>query len=281
MPIADWRLIFAIGGVIPLLLLTPLLFLLLPESPRFLVRAGRPGTQIAATLQRLCGSAQPLLSDATYVLNTTVSGTTESASFADKARAHARAVGTLSLMALLLYFASIGMSSMSTTILTSLGLPLTVAVSVLLALNLGGLAGALLAAFTIERLGSRPTLLALLGCAIACLAILAFMASVNDVDNVPLMTALYALSGFGLTSSLMIFYPLAAQAFPTEVRSTLTGGVSSVGRIGSIASSAVIAMLLTAGGAASAFAGMALAAGLAIVGVLAFDRHMRPGKTNR
>jgi sugar phosphate permease len=179
-------------------------------------------------------------------------------------------------MAVLLYFASIGMSSMSTTILTTLGLSLPDAVAMLLAQNIAGLAGALLAAFTIEKLGSKPTLFALLLCSVACLGMLAYVAADGTVTDLPMLTVLYALTGFGLTSSLMILYPLAAQAFPTEVRSTLTGGIASVGRIGSIASAAVIAMLLTFGGPASAFQGLALAAGIAIFAVLAFNRHIRP-----
>ena len=276
LPIADWRVIFAIGGAVPLLLLTPLLFWLLPESPRFLVIAGRPSEEIAGTMRRLCGDSVAFVRNARFILNTSAHDGAAPKSFVATARAHVRSVATLSLFALLVYFTSISMSSMSTTILTSIGLPLTDAVSILLALNVGGLIGALLAAFTIERFGSKPTLLALLTCAVICLGILSFVSADAETAQVPILTVLYALAGFGLTSALMILYPLSAQAFPTQVRSTLTGGIASVGRIGSIASSAVVAMLLVAGGAMTAFAGVTAATAVAIVAVLAFNRHMRP-----
>jgi AAHS family 4-hydroxybenzoate transporter-like MFS transporter len=276
LPIADWRLVFAIGGVVPLVLLTPLLIWLLPESPRFLVTAGRSSEAVAASLRKVCGSSVAFVRDARFVLNSNAAAGAGKKSFIATARTHARAVGLLSLFALLVYFTSISMSSMSTTILTSIGLPLTDAVSILMALNVGGLIGALLAAFTIEKYGSKPTLLALLACAVICLSVLSKLSANGSSAQVPVLTVLYALTGFGLTSSLMILYPLAAQAFPTEVRSTLTGGIASVGRVGSIASSAVIALLLVSGGASIAFAGVAVATGFAIIAALAFNRHMGP-----
>jgi len=274
LPIADWRLIFAIGGAVPLVL-TPLLIWLLPESPRFMVTAARPRADIARTLRRLCGSSVEFADDSRFALSPTEAGGAARNSFLVTAQRHLRSVATLSIFALLVYFAGISMSSMSTTILTSIGLPLTDAVSVLLALNVGGLIGALLAAFAIGRFGSKTTLLALLVCAMVCLGALSSISALGT-PQVPVLTALYALTGFGLTSSLMILYPLSAQAFPTEVRSTLTGGVASVGRVGSVASSAVIAMLLVSGGAMTAYAGVAAATALAIVAVLTFNRHIRP-----
>src|SRR5207253_10581106 len=54
------------GGLLPLLCL-PFLFVLLPESVRFLVQRSVPAPRISAILQRI--SAQPLASDLSYSIH--------------------------------------------------------------------------------------------------------------------------------------------------------------------------------------------------------------------
>jgi len=273
LPIADWRIVFVLGGAVPLVLLLPVLLWVLPESPRFLVKAGRSREQIAGTLARLCGG-QAGFSGNDEFTSTSALTSAATADWRSLLPEHGRSVILLSLMALLLYLASIGLSSMGTLILTALGLSLPEAVSVMLAQSLAGLAGALLAAFTIFRFGSRATVTGLLACSTLCLGLLAYLASGAAIGGTRTLAGLFALTGFGLTSSLMILFPLSAQAFPTEVRSTLTGTVASVGRIGSIMSSAVVAMLLAAGGPALVFVSLGLTAAAAIAAAMGFDRHI-------
>ena len=238
-----------------------------------MVKAGRPREQIAGTLARLCGGRARFTKNDEFT-STSAGANAETADWKSLMPRHGRSVILLSIMALLLYLASIGLSSMGTLILTALGLSLPEAVSVMLAQSLAGLAGALLAAFTIFRFGSRATVAGLLACSTLCLGLLAYLAFGAAIGGTRILAALFALTGFGLTSSLMILFPLSAQAFPTEVRSTLTGTVASVGRIGSIMSSAVVAMLLAAGGPALVFVSLGVTAAAAVAAAMGFDRHI-------
>lgn len=271
LPVSGWQSLFVIGGVFPLLLL-PVLALLLPESPRFLVQSGAAGARIARTLNLILGEQR-------------FNGQER---FVDAPRsemkplpllfsvAHRHALLTLALMSFMLFFATVGVQSMGTLILTSAGFSFGDAVQIMLEQNIAGLAGALLAAFIIRRLGSRTTVLLLLGCGLASLSLFAITGSGWWVGQRFILSGAFALTGFGLTGSLMTLWPIAALAFPTEVRSTGIGSIASVGRIGTIASPAFLALMLAYYGPRGVFVALTATVLVCIAALLAFKRHL-PG----
>ena len=237
LPSVGWRRVFEIGGFAPLLVLFPVLLWALPESPRFLFEARR-SIQWRAL-------------------------------FAN----HGGTVAGLAFLALLLYFASVAFNSMGTLMLTSLGLSTGDAVSALLANNIAGLVGSLASALGMHRFGSKKILVTWLASGALCVLVLAALTLDHGLPRMAIVVP-FALCGFGVASSLMILFPLAAHAFPTEMRSSGTGAVTSIGRIGAMVSSTVVAMLMGAVGVAGTF--LSLAAILIAAASVAFliRRHI-------
>jgi AAHS family 4-hydroxybenzoate transporter-like MFS transporter len=271
LPQHGWETIFLIGGLVPLLLL-PLIFVFLPESPRFLIRRREADVTVPRSLRKL----GIRLEDQPESFAQSSDNAQRRVSLAALLRDHRNSFLGFSTLAMLLYFSAIGLTSMGTIILTSAGLEIEQAISALLYNNLAGLAGAAFAAVCIYRLGSKVLLLAILSTSVACLAALAVLSTTGQMPDASIVIALFALTGFGLSSGLMMLYPIAAQAFPAAVRASGTGAVTSIGRIGSIICSAVVAFVLGAFGTGAVFATLGLTVIGCLIAVLYIRRHIPP-----
>jgi MFS transporter, AAHS family, 4-hydroxybenzoate transporter len=249
-PQFGWRAIFIAGGVLPLLAVG-VLFVLLPESPRFMTTR-RDGTPFGAHDRGL---------------------------LAVFSRGQVRDALIAALAFFTNMFAVYAFFSWMPLVLTSVGFDLAQAVRSGLAFNLAGVAGSLLNAWLIARVGSRLPLVIVASVAIFALVGLAWVAASASQATAPPGVAIYfaaiAAAGFGIHALQTGLYIVSAHVFPAECRTSGVGFASGAGRIGGILSSFTGGALLAMGGAAGFFTGVALVLLLTVACVLALRRHVQ------
>ena len=228
----DWRGIFALGGTIPLAL-AALVAWKLPETRP----AGDPEHRTAA-LDR----------------------NTMAALFAE-----GRATATLSLWAAFILTNIIVYLLLNwlPTLAVAKGLGTASALFTSVGFNLGGIAGALLLALAVDRLGPRAPMAAGYGGLVAVMVALAF------AHGFALIVLLSAAGGFLALGVQYILYGLTPTYYSAETRGATAGAAVGVGRVGSILGPLVAGSLLSAGASAStvafSMAPVALAAGATVL----------------
>jgi AAHS family 4-hydroxybenzoate transporter-like MFS transporter len=268
LPAFGWRALFLVGGVAPLLVAL-VLWWLLPESPRFLVRDPARWPQLTRVLRRLGHDlpAAPVFADA-----------------ADHSRARATIGALLSsglahdtlalwsafsfcLLAVYLAFNWVPAA------LTSTGLDVATGSRGLAAFNFGGIAGALIGALVTTRVGSKATLTALALSAAASAAITAAM-PIGVGTSSQLVILMLAVMGALVNGTQVGLYAVATHLYPTALRATGVGTALSVGRLGGVVSTYLGAWALDLGGTKLFFAGVALAMVVAMGAVLVLRDHV-------
>jgi AAHS family 4-hydroxybenzoate transporter-like MFS transporter len=126
----------------------------------------------------------------------------------------------------------------------------------------------------IQRLGSRLTMLGMSAGAIACSLVMAGL-PLDPTDTFMLMV-MFALTGGLLNAVQTTMYALAANVYPTEIRSTGVGTAVAVGRIGNVLAVYVGSWALGAGGPSGYFTSWAILMGLVLVSLASVRRHV-PG----
>jgi AAHS family 4-hydroxybenzoate transporter-like MFS transporter len=239
-PALGWRAMFVAGGLLPMAA-AAVLFFVLPESPGFLARDARPQR---SGLRAVFGHA------------------------------YSRDALVLMVAFFCSLFAAYAFFSWVPVVLHSLSFPLDQAVRSALVFNLAGIAGAVLNAWAISRIGSRLALAAVAG--VAVLSLLALAVVTLGARQAPGVTATFAIiaaAGFGIHALQTGLYLVSAHVFPTECRTSGVGFASGAGRLGGIASSFAGGFLLAGAGAAGFFGCVALLLMLAVVCVLTLTRH--------
>jgi AAHS family 3-hydroxyphenylpropionic acid transporter len=139
--------------------------------------------------------------------------------------------------------------------------------------NLGGIAGALILALAVDRMGPRGPMIAGYG------GLVLVMAALAKAHGFALIVALSAAGGFLVLGVQYILYGMTPIYYPAETRGATAGAAVGVGRVGSILGPLVAGGLLSAGASASAvafsMAPVALTAG-AIVLLLTFVGRPHP-----
>lgn len=96
-----------------------------------------------------------------------------------------------------------------------------------------------------------------------------------SATNVAVLLALMALAGGCILGMQVCMYAVAANAYPTAVRSTGVGWASGIARLGGIASSLVGGVLLSLGqGTTPFFVAVALVLVPTLIGVWLLQRHL-------
>ncbi|MCT9625794.1 aromatic acid/H+ symport family MFS transporter [Pseudarthrobacter equi] len=231
MVIPDWRTMFVVGGVAGLAL-APFLWFKLPET-----------LPAAQTTQKAEQTGFRDLAKKPYPLV-------------------AAAIAAASFMGLLLVY---GLNTWLPQLMASAGYPVSAGLSLLLVLNLGAVAGLIIAGILADKHGTKPIVLLWFGLSAACLALLSI-----KVDNAILLNALVFVTGVFVFSAQVLVYAWVSQLFPARLRATALGFAAGVGRVGAIAGPAVTGGLVAAGiaypwgfyafAAAGALAVLALAA---------------------
>lgn len=223
----DWRTIFLVGGLLPLILV-PALMLLMPET-----RGDRPAatTRPEGGLATLFGEGRAPVTLFLWL--------------------------TFGLTLLVLYL----LLNWLPSLVTARGLPATAGAQAAMAFNLASVVGALAMGRVVDRIGARlPVALAYLGLLAAMIGLAMSQA------QAPILIWAGA-AGFCLLGAQYSLYGVTPMYYPAASRGLATGASVAVGRLGSIAGPLVAGQLLglgfTAGGVAAAMAPVVVVAGLA------------------
>ena len=207
----DWRLLFYIGGAIPIALV-PVLWVMLPETLK-------PAAQVAAkrvsTWTALFGGGR---APATLLLWATF-------------------LPTLIILYLILNWLP--------TLVAAIGIDASIAPQASLAFNFASIAGALLLGKLVDRYGARwPLTLAYIGLVLSLIAL-------SQSDEITAILFLSGAAGFFLLGANYALYGVAPVFYDTEIRGTGSGASIAVGRVGAIVGPALAGMLLSSGLSAS------------------------------
>jgi MFS family permease len=205
--IPDWRLMFIIGGIAGLIVL-PMLWLALPESETF--RAGPRGTVRRAPT----GAPRELLRKRYLGLNVSI----WSASF----------------MGLLLVY---GLNTWLPELMRAAGYDLGNSLAFLMVLNVGAVAGLVLAGVVGDRFGIRRIAVTWFVLAAGFLAVLSIR-----TDQVVVLYVAVFITGVFVFSAQVLVYAYVNGAYPPSVRGTALGFSAGIGRAG-----AIVGPLITGG----------------------------------
>jgi AAHS family 4-hydroxybenzoate transporter-like MFS transporter len=243
-PASGWRVLFAAGGLVPLLIAL-ILFRLMPESPRFLVSVPARWDELRAALRRM---GHRIEDDVEFVEASDATSSRRGSIgelFAASLRRDTFAlIGAFGSCLLAIWMGFLWIPAMLTDRVIGFSQPdASYALSLF---NFGGVAGAIAGAMLIQRLGSRVTLLTIAAAAAAISLQMSRMPlTAPPAANV---MATFALAGALLNAVQATMYALAAHVFPTAIRGTGVGVTVAVGRVGNVAASYVGSWALSAGG---------------------------------
>ena len=222
LPRFGWEAMY-FAAAVPLLLL-PVILWYLPESVGFLVRQGR-GEQARALLAKVDPGRQ--LSAADELVMTDVKG--KSASVLELFR-EGRGVRTFSLWlaffcCLLMVYA---LGSWLPKLMANAGYSLGSSLSFLLALNFGGMAGAILGGWLGDRFNLSKVVVVFFAVSVASISLLGFK------TPMPVLYTLIFIAGATVIGTQILLYATAAQFYGLSIRSTGLGWASGIGRNGAI-----------------------------------------------
>lgn len=223
LPRFGWESMF-FAAAIPLLLL-PLILYCLPESIGFLVRQGR--TQEAQTwLQRVNPDYRPMAGDQLQAHDAqSTKGVSVTALFKNGLAVRTLALWLAFFCCLLMVYA---LSAWLPKLMANAGFSLGSSLSFLLALNFGGMTGAILGGW----LGDRYNLVKV---KIAFFLVAAASISLLGVNSpMPILYGLIFIAGATTIGTQILLYAGAAQLYGLSVRSTGLGWASGIGRNGAI-----------------------------------------------
>lgn len=269
LPVYGWRGLFVIGGAIPIVLALAL-FKVLPESPRFLASRRERWGELSALLRRI-GHEVP--DGARYVDGTSEAAPAPRAS-TSAVFAPALRLDTIGLMGAFFFclMANYIGFLLIPAMLTGAGFPPIVGTNANAAFNFGGVAGAVVGALVIQRLGSRVTMLGM--SALAIVSALVMAATPMTPGSTMRLIALFAITGGLLNAVQTTMYALAAHVYPTDIRGTGVGAVVGFGRIGNTLASYVGNFALDRGGPPGYFSSWAIAMAVVLAALALVRRHI-------
>src|SRR5688572_13063556 len=269
-PEYGWQGLFITGGVVPLFL-AAVLFKVLPESPRYLVSRRERWPELTRTMRRI-GHTIP--DDVEYVEVAVGGGPVQKARIRDLfAPTYLRdTVGLFGSFFFCLMANYVVIQLLTSTLRDQGGFTPEAAPSGLQWVNIGGVAGAVLGALVIQRIGSRATMLGMSVAAIAFSIVLAGMDL--DPNNTFTLMALLLVTGGLLNAVQTTMYALAAHVYPTEIRSTGVGTAVAFGRIGNILAVFVGGWALDQGGVPGYFGSWAVLMVLVFISLAIIRRHV-------
>jgi AAHS family 4-hydroxybenzoate transporter-like MFS transporter len=223
-PDHGWQVLYWLGGLsIPLALV---LWFTLPESVQYLVMRGRHDRAAA-----ILGRARPDRGYAgvRFTRPETRARTAQIAATLLSARYRTTTI-TLWACAFLVLFDIYGLSGWMPTLMEARGNGFGTSFSFGALLQLGGVAGGLSIAVLDDRgfTDMRRGLVYLLTLATVAVALIA------AINGTAIDIVLVVVAGFGIVGGQFVLNGLAAQSYPTHVRSTGTGAMFGVGRAGAI-----------------------------------------------
>jgi putative MFS transporter len=241
---ANWRWVFIIEGL-------PAIFVLIvrrnvPESPRWLAARGRvaEAEQVLEGIETEVRSRMPVGTALAEPKITTAPAPPNMAGGLSALFAENQAKRTVMLWSLW-FFALLGFYGLTTwlgALLQQKGFPVTKSVFYTVLISLAGIPGFLTAAWLLERVGRKATLIAML-LGSACAAY--FYGTAVTLEQVIGFGLCLQFCQFGMWSVLYAYTP---ELYPTRIRATGAGCASAVGRLGSLVGPYVIGIVLPVAG---------------------------------
>ena len=261
-PRFGWQGVFVFGGVFPLVL-TPIVWIWMPESLRFMAGRARYEQETRRVMKRLTGDENTPVEQ--LVPEDAKSGRAAETAVGTLFNRHYRA-GTLLLW--LAFFCTLWVyyqvSSWLPTVITGAGIDASHAARVGAMLPLGGTIGSLLNARLMDRL--NPFFVLAGSYAIAAVSTVLIGFSINEPMWVYVSVFM---AGFGLSGAQTAANVLVAGFYTTAARATGVSWALGVGRIGSIIGSMTGGILLgafhTVAAAFAVFAAPMVIAGVAML----------------
>jgi AAHS family 4-hydroxybenzoate transporter-like MFS transporter len=241
LPSIGWQGIFAVGGIVPLVLMLGLV-LALPESLYFLTRSkpivGRQ--RIEKTVSAITGAPAP--ADAVFTVPEGDTRTRVSSLFRPGLARNTVGIWTIYLFNWVAWFMFL---SWLPTVLKATGLPAEQAPMGTVAVNAVFVVCAIPLSLMLPKINTRRLLLALFSFGIVLCAGLA-----GSGTNWTLVFVLAGCAGLGIGGQQIVLNYMVAQAYPTALRATATGWAIGLGRVGAIIGSASGGWFLEHGGPA-------------------------------
>ncbi|GAB5337168.1 MFS transporter [Pseudomonas fluorescens] len=222
LPAYGWQSMFFVA-VIPLLLL-PLIVYGLPESIGFLIRQGRQD-KARALLNRLSPGTRIEVDDALVIADSKGTGASVVELFRHGLAVRTAMIWVAFFCCLLMVYA---LSSWLPKLMAGAGYSLGSSLSFLIALNLGGVAGALLGG----RLGDRLNLVKVVICFFAAAMVSISLLGINS--PMPVLYLLIFVAGATTIGTQILLYAGAPQLYGLSIRATGLGWASGIGRNGAI-----------------------------------------------
>ena len=241
-PEFGWRAMFVVGGVAGLLTL-PVMWTKLPESQAFLEARDKAVSEAGQTVR-------------------------PSALLRGRLLRVSIGIWVASFMGLLLVY---GLNTWLPQIMGAAGYSLGDSLGLLLALNLGAVAGLLLAGRVSDARGNKRTVLLWFGVSAVFLALLSV-----KLESTALVYAAVFLAGVFVFSAQVLVYAFVGHLFAAEVRGTALGLAAGVGRLGAIVGPFLGGLLVSAGVAYPwGFYAFSVAAVLAVLALLTVPAQLR------
>ena len=268
LPTYGWQSLFLVGGIMPLVVAAVML-VMLPESPRFLVKHPHRRKDLVKVLGRMGYTVD---ADANFI--DTGEKKVEKASVGallgpDYLRDTLGLWGAMFFTLLSVY----GVVNWLPAMLGEAGYAPSMTSTGLMVFNLGGVVAALGGALCFSRFGSRKSLLVMAAGAVVSSIVLGLLPLDPTVSKVPLLVTLAFQGGF-LNGVQTTMYALGAYIYVTELRGSGVGWAVGLGRLGAIISPLVGAALLADLGSRGFFFGIGLTMALSFASLVVIRRHV-------
>ena len=248
-----WRGLFIIGAL-PLVILLPIAWRKLPESPRWLLSRGREEEALAAAKR----TGVPLLEERVILDSGAAPQKSGFAAVFSKQFALASILlGLMSFCGLLLTY---GLNTWLPKIMEGYGYGRTYSLFFPLALNLGAVAGGLVASRLADKSGPQRVIATTFGLATVSLVLMTFNLPL------PMLFMFIAVAGVGTLGTQVLIYGFQSNYFTTNARAAGVAWCASVGRLGGVLGPIIGGWLAAAGiGGSTAFY---IYGGVALLGAL-------------
>ncbi|WP_019339604.1 MFS transporter [Stutzerimonas stutzeri] len=222
LPRFGWEAMF-FAAAVPLLLL-PVIIWRLPESVGFLVRQGRTD-QARALLNKVDPSRQLTAADELVMADVKGKSASVLALFRDGRGVRTVSIWVAFFCCLLMVYA---LGSWLPKLMANAGYSLGSSLSFLLALNFGGMAGAIFGGWLGDRFNLSKVVVAFFAVSVVSISLLGFK------TPMPVLYTLIFIAGATVIGTQILLYAAAAQFYGLSIRSTGLGWASGIGRNGAI-----------------------------------------------